>query len=115
MSSLATAWLVAVVGPVAKTRGGDFLCFNAGSGKIVMTKEADEKALDDKLEDIRNRLMGDPSDDELRSMQLQMDALQRWAQLSRVAADPEHVDHMDDHDHTMPTEIGIIVERSELA
>jgi hypothetical protein len=96
-------------------RGIGSLNFNIGSGKIAMTKEQDEKAFRDKLDDIRNRLMGSPKEDELRSMQLQMEVLQRWAQLARVAADEYHNhDHMDDHDHSMPTEIGVFVESTEI-
>jgi len=64
-----------------------------------MSKEQDAQAVGEKLAEIRNRLMGSPRDDELRSMQLQMNVLQRWAQLALAADDPIH-----NHDHSMSTD-----------
>lgn len=78
-----------------------------------MTKQTDEATYKQKLEDIGKRLMGSPNAAELKTMQLQMDALQKWARLSlSAAADMHDHDHMDDHDHAMPTEIVALTERA---
>jgi hypothetical protein len=59
----------------------------------------DEKTFTQISEQIRQRLMGDPSDSDLRLMQLRMDVLNQWARLGPDAASGHDHDHMDDHDH----------------
>ena len=77
-----------------------------------MAKPQDE-ALNRKLEDIRRKLMATPTGEELRAMQLQMDALDQWARLSRYALDDHQHNHMDDHDNTKVFEPFVVLARSE--
>ena len=52
-----------------------------------------------KIEELRNRLMGDLSTEELQQMKLQVDVLEG---LSRLGGDEKHdhdTDHENDHDH----------------
>jgi hypothetical protein len=60
-----------------------------------------ENVLKDKLDEIRRRLMGNPSKDELNEMQLQLDTMEKWARIDSNQRDYrlEHHDHMDDHVH----------------
>jgi hypothetical protein len=65
-----------------------------------MEKKKDDKQLKDKLDAIRNRLLGDPSKEELTAMQLQLEVVEQWVRVSSLAdADHQH-DHMADHDNT---------------
>jgi hypothetical protein len=59
---------------------------------------SDQQMVSDKLAEIRKNLMGSPAANELQSMQLHMDVLQRWAHLASVNA-PSN-----DHDHSMATD-----------
>jgi hypothetical protein len=58
----------------------------------------DKQAVSDKVAEIRKNLMGSPAANELQSMQLHMDVLQRWAHLAQVHA------ASNDHDHVMATD-----------
>lgn len=60
---------------------------------------AEQKESQKMLEEIRGRLMGDPSRDELEMMRLQIDALANMDILMADADPGHHHDHMDDHDH----------------
>ena len=74
-----------------------------------MSQQENEKALKAKVADIRRRLMGSPKPEELQTLQLEAQVLEQWARLARVPSTiAEDVDHMDDHDHTMPTGISVI-------
>jgi len=71
-------------------------------------KEQDAQVVSDKLAKIRDHLMGSPTPNQLQSMQLEMDVLQRWARLAAedAAASNDHdhamaTDH-NDHDHAAP-------------
>ena len=71
-----------------------------------MSRELDQEAFKENLNEIRGRLMAAPGLEELQTMQLQMEVLQRWAQLARAADEPYHnhdhqnTDH-NDHDHAI--------------
>jgi len=77
-----------------------------------MSNAPDQSAYQSKLGEIRDRLLGTPTTEELHSLQLHLEALQRWAQLSRVADEPYHnhdhqnTDH-NDHDHAIVFEAAI--------
>jgi len=61
----------------------------------------DTEQLKKKLDEIRNRLMANPAKEELTSLQLQMETIEQWARLSRMATGDDHQhNHMDDHDNT---------------
>ena len=65
-----------------------------------MAKQPRTAAIDKKLDEIRDRLMGDPSKNDLEAMQLHIDVLEKWARVANAAdADHQH-NHMDDHDNT---------------
>ena len=53
-----------------------------------------------RLEEIRSRLLGDPSREELEAMQMQITVLGQWDRMMMRAAEGHDHDHMDDHDHT---------------
>lgn len=80
---------------------------------FTVSKEHNQSAYRDKLEEIRDRLLGTPSPEELQGLQLQLEVLQRWAQLSRVADEPYHnhdhqnTDH-NDHDHAIVFEAAFL-------
>ena len=79
-----------------------------------MSREQDEKLLQKKLDEIRERLMASPNQTELRALQLQMEVLGLWARLARLpSADQHDHDHMDDHDHAALPEVGIAVSQVE--
>jgi len=63
-------------------------------------QDAAQAEVSTKIEEIRRRLTGVPSEDELRSMQLHLDALEKWARVANVALTDHQHNHMDDHDNT---------------
>jgi len=67
-----------------------------------MKKKAANGPLSKKLDDIRRRLLANPTKEELEAMQIQVDVLERIDRMRMRAADDHHHDHMDDHDHTTP-------------
>ena len=78
-----------------------------------MAKPNDENELKDKLEEIRRRLTGAPSYDELNSMQLHLDLLEKWARISNaMEADHQH-NHMSDHDNTAFVEPFVVLNAKE--
>jgi hypothetical protein len=80
-------------------RGRSRVKLNRERGETAMPKEQDKQVVSDKLlADIRNHLMGSPSANELQSIQLQMDVLNRWARLALEDA------ASNDHDHAMATD-----------
>ena len=58
------------------------------------------KGFGEKIEELRLRLMGDLSVEELQRMQLHLDALERWARLA-TSGDHDHDDggNPGEHDH----------------
>jgi hypothetical protein len=73
----------------------------------------EDEALKKKLDEIRKRLTGEPSAEELESMQLHIALLERWARLvSSADADHQH-NHMTDHDNTAFFEPTILVQQSK--
>lgn len=66
-----------------------------------MSTPRENRQLGAQLETIRSRLMADPSREELESLQLQVDVLQKWDRLmvGNLMRREEHHDHMDDHVH----------------
>jgi hypothetical protein len=78
-----------------------------------MSKPNDENLLNDKLDEIRRRLTGSPSYEELNAMQLHLDLLERWARVSNAAdADHQH-NHMADHDNTAFVEPFVVLASKE--
>jgi hypothetical protein len=65
-----------------------------------MDEQQHTQAVRNKLDDIRGRLLGEPSTDELHSMQLHLDALEKLDRVTRATMMKEehHHHHMDDHD-----------------
>ena len=78
-----------------------------------MPKPDADKVLNQKLEEIRHKLMANPSAKDLQAMQLQMGALEQWARLSKLAADDHQHNHMDDHDNTKGFDQFVLFARSE--
>jgi len=65
-----------------------------------VSKELDQSDYQNKLNEIRGRLLGTPSTEELQALKLHLDALQTWARLSRlVASSEDQVQEHDLHDH----------------
>jgi hypothetical protein len=66
-----------------------------------------------KLDEIRSRLLAEPSTDDMGTLRLHMDLLEQWDRLSLAMADAHDHDHMDDHDHVpnMFARPGVVVER----
>lgn len=65
-----------------------------------MPESQQENPLREKLDDIRDRLMADPSRDELEEMQLRLDVMEKYDRQLQAMAPEHHHDHMDDHDHS---------------
>jgi hypothetical protein len=78
-----------------------------------MAKPDEDKALNEKLGEIRRKLLANPSAKDLQAMQLQMGALEQWARLSNLAADDHQHNHMDDHDNTKAFDQFVVLARSE--
>lgn len=57
-----------------------------------------ENPLHENLENIRRRLTGDFSPEEMTQMHLQLDVLDRWSRLAKEG--DHHHEHMSDQDHT---------------
>jgi hypothetical protein len=73
---------------------------NSTEEESGMPKRQPESPINEKLDEIRGRLLGDPSKTELEAMQLHIDVLEKWARVANTAdADHQH-NHMDDHDNT---------------
>jgi len=70
--------------------------------------------LDDELESIREKLMGDISDAALRKLQTRMDALEQWSRLSMAGDDVDHA-HMADEDHHHKLDSGLGAIEQEIA
>ena len=66
-----------------------------------MSEQEEDSQLREKLDTIRDRLMADPTKEELETMQLHMDVLTKWAHL-KMMKDEHHHHHMDDHDDVTP-------------
>jgi hypothetical protein len=78
-----------------------------------MPSRQDDNPINQKLDELRGRLMGDPTKAELESMQLHIDVLEKWARVANAAdADHQH-NHMDDHDNTKFVEPFVVMTRSE--
>jgi hypothetical protein len=73
----------------------------------------DNDPIKQKLDDIRRRLSGEPSYEELTSMQLHIDLLERWARIvSTTEADHQH-NHMNDHDNTAFVEPLVVLSKEK--
>jgi hypothetical protein len=59
-----------------------------------------DRAVTEKLDEIRGQLLGNPTHEDLQKMQLQVDLLNNIDVLMGDADPGHHHDHMDDHDHT---------------
>ena len=78
-----------------------------------MSKPTDKTPLKKTLEDIRHRLTGNPTTEELNSMQLQINVLEKWARLANSSdADHQH-NHMADHDNTAFVEPFVVLAPKE--
>jgi hypothetical protein len=64
-----------------------------------VSEKHDTNAVQDKLEEIRGRLLGNPSGEELHDMQLHLDAIEKVDRVTRMLMNAHDHDHMDDHDH----------------
>ena len=65
-----------------------------------MSERPEDSLLQEKLETIRDRLMRDPTKEELEDMTLHLDVLEKWDRLTMMMKEEHHHDHMDDHDHS---------------
>jgi hypothetical protein len=65
-----------------------------------MSTQQDENPLTPKLNEVRDRLMGDPTREDLQEMQLRLDVMGKYDQQIRLMMEAHHHDHMDDHDHS---------------
>lgn len=65
-----------------------------------MPESQKENPLRAKLDDIRDRLLADPSREELEEMQLRLDVMEKYDRQLMAQAPEHHHDHMDDHDHS---------------
>ncbi len=78
-----------------------------------MAQPQDDAAIKRKLDELSRRLSGEPSYEELTSMQLHIDLLERWARLvSSTEADHQH-NHMNDHDNTAFVEPFVVLQQAK--
>ena len=78
-----------------------------------MANPKDDDPVKAKIDEIRRRLTGEPSYEELTSMQLHIDVLEKWARLvNSTEADHQH-NHMNDHDNTAFVEPFVVLTQKE--
>lgn len=79
-----------------------------------MEKKNDNLRVQEKLEEIRLRLTGDPTHEELTKMQLNLDVLEKWARIVSLSdADHQH-NHMTDHDNSAFVEPFVVLNTKDL-